>query len=246
MPHQVLGEDVGAFVVLQARRDARRRRRSLAFCAERLADYKRPRQLRFVAELPRNATGKVMKHKLVDRRSRHDRSGRASLARPYLTLDVIQEGTVALTELKGSKSGTQKVRIERGPVRVFAQALMDDDPVYDGDDAPVPPTFPFVMPFWGSLGLGRRRRPADREAAGQGPGDPARRAGVRVHPLTRRSATCSRASRRSTDVYEKETVERRQARVLRDRDHLEGRRHRRPVCTSNIFTLVINVRPPKD
>jgi acyl-CoA synthetase (AMP-forming)/AMP-acid ligase II len=35
-----------------------------AFCAERLADYKRPRVLRFVAELPRNATGKVMKHKL--------------------------------------------------------------------------------------------------------------------------------------------------------------------------------------
>jgi acyl-coenzyme A synthetase/AMP-(fatty) acid ligase len=35
-----------------------------AFCEERLADYKRPRQLRFVAELPRNATGKVMKHHL--------------------------------------------------------------------------------------------------------------------------------------------------------------------------------------
>ena len=33
-----------------------------AFCAERLADYKRPRQVHFVDELPRNATGKVMKH----------------------------------------------------------------------------------------------------------------------------------------------------------------------------------------
>ena len=64
VPHQVLGEDVGAFVVLQAGRVARRRRRSLAFCAERLADYKRPRHLWFVDELPRNATGKVMKHKL--------------------------------------------------------------------------------------------------------------------------------------------------------------------------------------
>jgi hypothetical protein len=57
---------------------------------------------------------------------------------------------VALTELKGTKGGTQVVRIERGPVRVFAQALMDDDAVYQGDAAPVPPTFPFVMPFWGS------------------------------------------------------------------------------------------------
>jgi len=63
VPHQVLGEDVGAFVV-------RKPGASLdndaltTFCAERLADYKRPRKLWFVAELPRNATGKVMKHKL--------------------------------------------------------------------------------------------------------------------------------------------------------------------------------------
>ena len=63
VPHQVLGEDVGAFVV-------RKPGASLdndaltAFCAEHLADYKRPRKLWFVTELPRNATGKVMKHKL--------------------------------------------------------------------------------------------------------------------------------------------------------------------------------------
>jgi acyl-coenzyme A synthetase/AMP-(fatty) acid ligase len=34
------------------------------FCAERLADYKRPRHVHFVDELPRNAVGKVMKHML--------------------------------------------------------------------------------------------------------------------------------------------------------------------------------------
>jgi acyl-CoA synthetase (AMP-forming)/AMP-acid ligase II len=63
VPHTVLGEDVGAFVVLKpgAALDDDELK---AFCAERLADYKRPRVLRFVAELPRNATGKVMKHKL--------------------------------------------------------------------------------------------------------------------------------------------------------------------------------------
>ena len=48
---------------------------------------------------------------------------------------------MALTELKGRPLGTQKVIIERGPIRVFAQALMDDDPVYTADNAPVPPTF---------------------------------------------------------------------------------------------------------
>jgi acyl-CoA synthetase (AMP-forming)/AMP-acid ligase II len=63
VPHDVLGEDVAAWVVL-------RPGASLgvdelqAFCAGRLADYKRPRVVHFVDELPRNATGKVMKHVL--------------------------------------------------------------------------------------------------------------------------------------------------------------------------------------
>ncbi len=61
---------------------------------------------------------------------------------------------MALSELKGRPLGTQKVVIERGPVRVFAQALLDDDPVYSTEGAPVPPTFPFVMPYWGSMGVG--------------------------------------------------------------------------------------------
>ncbi|MGZ4712489.1 MAG: class I adenylate-forming enzyme family protein [Acidimicrobiia bacterium] len=65
VPHQVLGEDIAAYVVLRdgtaLEPDA-----LLAFCAERLADYKRPRHLHVVPELPRNATGKVMKHKLVE------------------------------------------------------------------------------------------------------------------------------------------------------------------------------------
>jgi acyl-CoA synthetase (AMP-forming)/AMP-acid ligase II len=65
IPHPVLGEDIAAYVVL--RPDATLTADPLlAFCAERLADYKRPRQLHFTAELPRNATGKVMKHKLVE------------------------------------------------------------------------------------------------------------------------------------------------------------------------------------
>jgi len=61
--HPVLGEDVGAWIVLRpgAELDADELD---AFCATRLADYKRPRHLHFVDELPRNATGKVMKHRL--------------------------------------------------------------------------------------------------------------------------------------------------------------------------------------
>jgi fatty-acyl-CoA synthase len=63
-PHPVLGEDIAAWVVLRdgTALDADA---LLAFCAERLADYKRPRQLHFTNALPRNATGKVMKHRLA-------------------------------------------------------------------------------------------------------------------------------------------------------------------------------------
>jgi acyl-CoA synthetase (AMP-forming)/AMP-acid ligase II len=65
VPHQVLGEDVAAFVVTkpQATLDADGLR---AFCAERLADYKVPRHIEFVDALPRNATGKVLKTQLKE------------------------------------------------------------------------------------------------------------------------------------------------------------------------------------
>jgi acyl-CoA synthetase (AMP-forming)/AMP-acid ligase II len=63
IPHDVLGEDIAAFVVRKP--DAAVGGDDLrAFCANHLADYKRPRQVTFVDELPRNATGKVMKHLL--------------------------------------------------------------------------------------------------------------------------------------------------------------------------------------
>jgi acyl-CoA synthetase (AMP-forming)/AMP-acid ligase II len=63
IPHEVLGEDVAAFVVARPRHELEVDA-LLAFAAERLADYKRPRKVFVVDELPRNATGKVMKHRL--------------------------------------------------------------------------------------------------------------------------------------------------------------------------------------
>jgi hypothetical protein len=60
----------------------------------------------------------------------------------------------ALTELQGTELGTQRVTIERGPVRVFADACKDGGGGFGDDGAPVPPTFPFVMSYWGSLGQG--------------------------------------------------------------------------------------------
>ena len=63
VPHPVLGEDVAAWVVRRPGSDLDDEG-LIRFVAERLADYKRPRQVFFVDELPRNATGKVMKHRL--------------------------------------------------------------------------------------------------------------------------------------------------------------------------------------
>ncbi len=66
VPHQVLGEDVAAVVVLTpgspTTTDELRRH-----CADKLADYKVPRRIELVDELPRNATGKVLKAQLQDR-----------------------------------------------------------------------------------------------------------------------------------------------------------------------------------
>jgi acyl-CoA synthetase (AMP-forming)/AMP-acid ligase II len=63
VPHPVLGEDVAAWIVRRPGSDLDAEQLT-AFVAERLADYKRPRHLVFADELPRNATGKVLKHQL--------------------------------------------------------------------------------------------------------------------------------------------------------------------------------------
>ena len=63
VPHDVLGEDVAAWVV--AAPGSRPEVDELtAFLRDRLSDYKLPRRVTFLDELPRNATGKVMKHRL--------------------------------------------------------------------------------------------------------------------------------------------------------------------------------------
>ncbi len=61
---------------------------------------------------------------------------------------------MALTELEGTELGSQTITIEQGPVRAFATAVIDDPDRYTGDGADTPPTWPFVMNYWGSMGTG--------------------------------------------------------------------------------------------
>ncbi|MBA2607464.1 MAG: long-chain fatty acid--CoA ligase, partial [Actinobacteria bacterium] len=69
IPHDVLGEDVGAWIVLAdgAEPSDATIDEIKSFCGERLSDYKMPRRITFVDELPRNATGKVVKKDLPNR-----------------------------------------------------------------------------------------------------------------------------------------------------------------------------------
>ena len=64
MPDATLGEEVAAFVALRpgAAADAEA---LIAWCRERLAAFKYPRRVTLVNALPRSATGKVLKAKLV-------------------------------------------------------------------------------------------------------------------------------------------------------------------------------------
>jgi peroxisomal enoyl-CoA hydratase 2 len=151
---------------------------------------------------------------------------------------------VALTELKGQKTGTQKVAIERGPVRVFAEAIGDTDAAYRGDGAPVPPTFPFVMSYWGSLGEGG--------AAGlpieklRGPGR-AILHGSQEFEYYRwpKVGDVLEGTGTITDVYEKERPNGGKMEFYVTETDWKDASSGEPVCKA-IFTLLINVRPPKD
>ena len=64
VPHDVLGEDVEAWVVVQNGSDTSALELR-EFLLEGLAAYKVPRTLHLVPSLPRNEAGKVMKRSLV-------------------------------------------------------------------------------------------------------------------------------------------------------------------------------------
>ncbi len=63
VPDDIYGESVAAAVVTRPGREVGAEE-IVAWCAARLASYKKPRRVDFLAELPKNATGKVTKHVL--------------------------------------------------------------------------------------------------------------------------------------------------------------------------------------
>jgi acyl-CoA synthetase (AMP-forming)/AMP-acid ligase II len=58
VPHPTWGEEVAAAVVL---RDAATSEQLVAYCRERLSDFKRPKQIHITDAIPRTATGKIQR-----------------------------------------------------------------------------------------------------------------------------------------------------------------------------------------
>ena len=152
---------------------------------------------------------------------------------------------MALTELKGQVSDPVEVVVERGPVRVFADALMDADPAYRGDEpgGPVPPTFPFVMPFWGSLGTGGAAGlPVEKLC---GPGRMILH-GEQEFEYTRMPRVGDRLRGTTTisDVYEKDRSDGGTMEFYVSETDWRDATSGDPVVKT-IFTMIVNVRPPK-
>jgi hypothetical protein len=126
-------------------------------------------------------------------------------------------------------------------VRVFARALGDDDEVYGGEDALVPPTFPFVMSYWGSLGTGGAAGlPIDRL---RGPGR-AILHGEQAFEYERwpKVGDVLEGTTVISDVYEKERSNGGKLEFYVTETDWKDATSGDPVVKS-IFTLVINVRP---
>jgi acyl-CoA synthetase (AMP-forming)/AMP-acid ligase II len=66
IPHDKLGEEVGAVVVLRVGENAEERE-IRDFAATRLADFKVPRKILFMDEIPKGATGKLQRIGLAEK-----------------------------------------------------------------------------------------------------------------------------------------------------------------------------------
>ncbi|MEK6281188.1 MAG: long-chain fatty acid--CoA ligase [Acidobacteriota bacterium] len=66
VPDPLYGEEVAAFIVLKEGREATEDE-LITFCRERLADYKCPKTLRIVKDIPKGPTGKLLKRELVNK-----------------------------------------------------------------------------------------------------------------------------------------------------------------------------------
>ncbi len=147
---------------------------------------------------------------------------------------------MAMTELIGSELGKQTVTIEQGPVRAFATAVHDDPDHYTGDGAPTPPTWPFAMGYWGSMGRGGAAGLPIEKLRGPGRMILHGEQAFDFHRPPRVGETLVGRGRIS-DVYEKETASATMEFYVREMDWRDEAGE--PVVTDR-FTLIVRVNSP--
>jgi acyl-CoA synthetase (AMP-forming)/AMP-acid ligase II len=64
VPDDRYGEEVAAFIVLKDGMKVSEEE-LISYCTERVADYKCPKSIRIVAEIPKGPTGKLLKRELA-------------------------------------------------------------------------------------------------------------------------------------------------------------------------------------
>jgi long-chain acyl-CoA synthetase len=64
VPHELYGEEVKSFVVLRKGEETTGQE-IIEFCRERLADFKCPKSIEFVDDIPKGPTGKLLKRELI-------------------------------------------------------------------------------------------------------------------------------------------------------------------------------------
>ena len=149
---------------------------------------------------------------------------------------------MALTELKGNELGSQTITIEQGPVRAFAESVKDDPDKFTGEGADTPPTWPFVMSYWGSMGTGGAAGLPMDKLRGKG-----RMIlhGEQAFDITRppRVGETLTGTGRIADVYERETSSAVMEFYVREMDWRDS--DGEPVVTER-FTLIVRRKPDTD
>ena len=149
---------------------------------------------------------------------------------------------MALTELKGNELGSQTIKIEQGPVRAFAESVKDDPDKFTGEGADTPPTWPFVMSYWGSMGTGGAAGLPMDKLRGKG-----RMIlhGEQAFDITRppRVGETLTGTGRIADVYERETSSAVMEFYVREMDWRDS--DGAPVVTER-FTLIVRRKPDTD
>jgi len=121
VPHPQLGEETAAAVVLR-RCEVTTERELRAFLASRLADYKVPRKIVFLTEIPKGPTGKLQRIGLADRLGMQDLFSTEEASREYLAPRTPLEAQLA--EICARVLGLERVGVDDNFLQLGGDSML--------------------------------------------------------------------------------------------------------------------------